>query len=400
MNESSLGRNHFLGFSAGIAAFALCSASYASSTPVANVPSNICATSVAANPAIGYTPCANPLSDTSSFVGARSDPGAGIGPIDEWNYCRYLDNNSVSTSLFVPFRTYPEWNAFIAHAPSFIARTPCARQTTYTVTPDSSCISPSPSSTSIALPYDRAVSPALTLTKTANFTCVGGTEAVTVVFTAGPSTDGAPPSFASSGWTAAPSYAYSSTAGQCGSANGVGSPTPPPTADLCATGTPSAVTARPNGTWNWTCTNGTAANCEAPTTCGGKNATLSLPSGSFWSGTVSNQVIYAGNMSGDSQISLSGDNNLVCNPGGGNTTVNINGNGNAFSAPGGNVLYNITGNYNSISGFGGCNAFFISGTGNSWSGGGGGTYVVVNGVTMSPPGCPGQVIGAGTYVEP
>ena len=398
MNRSPLCRNRFLGFFAGIAAFALCPASYANSVIVANVPSNVCATSVAANPATGYTPCANPLSDTSTFVGARSDPGAAIGPIDEWNYCRYVDNNSTSTALFVPFRTSLEWGSFIAHAPSFIGLTLCARQTTYTVTPDSSCASPRPSSVPIALPYDRAVSPALTVTRTANFTCLGGTEAVTVVFTAGPSTDGAPPSFASSGWTVAPSYAYTA-ADQCGSANGVGSPTPPSAAELCAAGTASTVTAGAvNASWDWTCGN---QSCKAPITCGGRNATMSLPSGGgFWLSTVSNQVIYAGNMPGNSQISLSGDNNMVCNPGGGNTTINVNGSGNVFSAGAGNVLFNIIGNNNLISNFGGCDAFFISGTGNSWSGGGGGTYAVVNGATMSPPGCPGQVIGAGGYVEP
>ena len=45
----------------------------------------------------------------------RTSPGAAAPPIDAWYSCRYVDNNG-NDSLFVPFKTWTEWDAFIQNA--------------------------------------------------------------------------------------------------------------------------------------------------------------------------------------------------------------------------------------------------------------------------------------------
>jgi hypothetical protein len=61
-----------------------------------------------------------PTQVPAPYVGARSDPGDGGGAIDVWGLCRYVDDVSTATSLFVPFRSAPEWSAFIDNAPGGI----------------------------------------------------------------------------------------------------------------------------------------------------------------------------------------------------------------------------------------------------------------------------------------
>ena len=71
--------------------------------------------------------CPNPLYSTTTPYpdAARSDPGGtsngmALGPIDVWSRCRYVDNISASSSIFVPFRSLPEWLAFTKSAPASI----------------------------------------------------------------------------------------------------------------------------------------------------------------------------------------------------------------------------------------------------------------------------------------
>lgn len=400
MKKSSLRYNYLLGFSVGTAALAICGASYAGEGTLALA--NVCASS-ATSAIDGYVPCqaaivhAPPVVTTAAdgvtpIVAARSDQGSATNPIDAFNYCRYIDNHStgVGTPLFVPFKTFLEWTSFINNKPSFVTLTPCARQTTYTLTPDRNCASPSPPSATVTLPYDRVLSPALTLTDTQNFTCTDGTETATATFTAGASTDGSTPGFASSGWVApVVTYVYAANA-QCGSANGTGVDSAPST-NLCDAGTASAVSGR-GLAWNWTCAGsggGTTASCSAARTCGGQAVT------SIGGGAGNNQVIYGG--IADVVMSISGNNNLICEEAG-DMTINIIGDGNILADIAGNDLVNVTGNNNNLSSAAsGCDAYFISGNGNLAPIVG---FVTVNGTQVLPPSCSGATIGAGTYVEP
>jgi hypothetical protein len=61
-----------------------------------------------------------------NFQAVRDDPGSPLEPIDAWNLCRYITNTSDSTSIFVPFNTSLEWQAFINNAPSFMSLNTCA----------------------------------------------------------------------------------------------------------------------------------------------------------------------------------------------------------------------------------------------------------------------------------
>jgi Protein of unknown function (DUF1565) len=72
-------------------------------------------------------------------------------------------------------------------------------------------------------------------------------------------------------------FASSTVNGNCGSANGVASCTPP-NGSLCSSGIASAVSGSGNGPWAWSCAGsggGTSATCNAPagTDCGGGGGT-------------------------------------------------------------------------------------------------------------------------------
>jgi hypothetical protein len=113
--------------------------------------------------------CASAIK-TDSYSSAKTvnNTVAGV-PVDAWNYCRYIDNFDPVNSLFVPFRTDIEWVAFRDNHPPLISLAHCARPTTvFAIPPSSACISPSPVSVPVSLPYDRT---GAIRTFTASFSC-------------------------------------------------------------------------------------------------------------------------------------------------------------------------------------------------------------------------------------
>jgi len=120
----------------------------------------------------GSEACTTPIVGTSVYNAGRSNPGNAVVPVDVWNTCRWIDNTTTATnplSLFVPFNSKPEWDAFVAHHPaSAINLAHCARQASLTILPSSACGSPSPATHPIGLPYARVGE---TQTKSVDFTC-------------------------------------------------------------------------------------------------------------------------------------------------------------------------------------------------------------------------------------
>ncbi|MBI3419108.1 MAG: hypothetical protein HY053_03135 [Proteobacteria bacterium] len=55
----------------------------------------------------------------SDYCGANANTSAAIAPIEAWNICRWVDNNS-STQVFVPFKSSIEWTKFLAAAPDLL----------------------------------------------------------------------------------------------------------------------------------------------------------------------------------------------------------------------------------------------------------------------------------------
>jgi len=93
----------------------------------------------------GRQACPGPITDTSTYLGVRTDMGLALFPIDISGYkaCRYIDNSSnpPGTSLFVPFKSQTEWQDFYSNAPQsnpFLSAVHCSRPytpATYTVPP-------------------------------------------------------------------------------------------------------------------------------------------------------------------------------------------------------------------------------------------------------------------------
>ena len=248
-----------------------------------------------------------------TYDAARADPGMAGPPIDVWNFCRYVDNYGTN-SLFVPFRTSPEWVAFVNHREPGLTLVTCSRPGSVNVPSDYPTY-PNPTGLqdlplnpwynaelacdtgqeiSVSLAYART---GTTITSTEQFTCTvkglcddaappncGADQnwqlTATATLTAGVAPDSAATPV-SGGWMLTnvvyagtkppPNPAPTPIDGQCGSANG----TPvsaAPSSELCAVGAASAVNG--SGPWTWTCAGsngGTDANCSAPVTCGGTN---------------------------------------------------------------------------------------------------------------------------------
>ena len=97
---------------------------------VLSASSSINATSAYTNPSISSCATTGGCYDaTKSSHGSKAQ-----FPIDVWGTCRYVDNNTSSSDLFVPFRTQPDWKAFVQTAEALgsplstnITTTPCAR---------------------------------------------------------------------------------------------------------------------------------------------------------------------------------------------------------------------------------------------------------------------------------
>ncbi len=256
-----------------------------------NLPTDQCAITagsiwqpVCKNPLTAYknSDYAQPLTP-SPYDAGRSDPGNANGPIDVWDICRYVENNSPGTSIFVPFKSAPEWQAFTQHSPANIAYAEhCSRPTILTIPPGPTCTvppTPPPPSQPADFPYapfDNQANPpkGVSMKVILQFACVdaGGTpwtQQATVQST-GLDSDNA----VSSGFDAQhpswsnPIVTYSTQAsvnGVCGSDNGQSlsslTPTDP---NLCSTGTVANFSG--SGPWSWMCDGsggGVNASCAA-----------------------------------------------------------------------------------------------------------------------------------------
>ncbi len=144
------------------------------------------------------------------FDAARSDPGLAGPPIDVWGICRYVDNDG-KDSLFVPFRTAPEWQSFVeGHPKAEINLVTCSRPGSVNVPSDYPTY-PNPTGlenpqqnpwynaglacdtaqeNSVSLPYART---GTQITATTQFTCAADgqawTQTATATFTAGTAPD-------------------------------------------------------------------------------------------------------------------------------------------------------------------------------------------------------------------
>ncbi len=269
----------------------------------ANPPSQYLAVTTSTyNPWLGIT--------TTAYQAVRSDWGPPLVPVDVWNMCRYINNNSPGTgsSIFVPFKSSHEWQNFVAVAGSaslpYIALSTCAvpwqpptpAADTQAGDPQY-CGSPTLSAPPPPLPYAQT-STSYQQSPPAQYscTCADGVtkwaQAAANTYYAGNSDNQTilgGPQDSQGGWrqttpanctgslinnvcyTGAVPDGCGGGDGQCGPANGVASQNPPSgDSNLCTAGTPSAVTQDGNSNWIWTCTGSgsgpnNVANCSAPT---------------------------------------------------------------------------------------------------------------------------------------
>jgi len=178
--------------------------------------------------------------------------------------CRYVDNGS-SSSVFVPFRSMDEWNAFVNNYPSSIVSLAfCSRPRTFEIAPDDQCPSPDPTKVDYDLSYART---GTTKNYTAVFECGSGIlEIVKSYFLAGVSPDTATPD---SGWERS-DVIY--IPGGCGDASGVKTGTKPASGLCTGEGVSASSVAEGTDTWTWSCSasgeNGdVTVSCEAPKGC-------------------------------------------------------------------------------------------------------------------------------------
>ena len=212
--------------------------------------------------------CPNPLfSTTTPFPdAARSDPngpknGQALGPIDVWSKCRFVDNISTSSSIFVPFRSLNEWNAFANNAPKAIASlTHCSRVMGDSIPPNyedsNNCFNANPASQPVSLAYARYPDPATNQppqqTIQVSFQCTDAsgknpwTETATAVYQ-GRDSD----TYYDTSWVRTSlTYSSSGTNAKCGADNGGNFNTlAPDDSNLCASGIVQNFTAPQLGTW-------------------------------------------------------------------------------------------------------------------------------------------------------
>ncbi|MGE0109782.1 MAG: hypothetical protein AB7S81_08505 [Bdellovibrionales bacterium] len=77
-------------------------------------------------PTTGDITCGDSTAVTSTYWGARVNPGIALTPIDVHTQCRYVDNNSAD-GYFVPFKISEEWKAFRSYPPTGVSLVTCAR---------------------------------------------------------------------------------------------------------------------------------------------------------------------------------------------------------------------------------------------------------------------------------
>jgi hypothetical protein len=247
-----------------------------STAGLSDLPSNECDMSFSTS---SNSPCpasAVIVNNTNApIVAARSIAhSAALTPIDAYGYCRYVNNNSTD-SIFLPFRTSPEWLAFIVNHPPGINLVDCSRGGLVFVPPNfgasaqtNQCASDPPSQP-VTAPY-RPYPPAATYTSAPlTFHCTSSspspagtafTETAVAQLTGIDSGYGPNPGVV--GWDISDVlYTYN---GMCGASNGAVASTAP-TTDLRNIGAPSSPTQASDGSWNWACSGGNGGG--APATC-------------------------------------------------------------------------------------------------------------------------------------
>ncbi len=282
-----------------------------------------------------WTPlCPNLLYSTTTATpdpyAGRSDPGTAIGPIDVWGICRYVDNISASTSVFVPFRSQPEWQAFYKNAPAAtVSLVHCSKpQDGLKISASGACspYAPNPASPFIIsepdyyrctadgsggckMPYAPSWKPQVNFTCTPPVPGAPWQETATATFTGLDSDSG-------SSWKTPPTMSYTATAATCGSANGSAAASPP-ASGLCNYGVFSGLSG--SGPWTWTCTTGQppipVANCStaAVTNCAAGTETWTVGSA-----TCSGPIAATNNGSSNPVTSTNGNTgtaNFTCSSG-------------------------------------------------------------------------------------
>jgi len=252
--------------------------------PLAALPNNECDLTSAcytdtgplgANGGTYYYWAANSPTPPNLYVGARSVHGStASGAMDLWGTCRYVDNISPRSSIFVPFNSALEWTQFVSNVPpSIIKFRDCslAMADNVKTDPDGTC-KPAQSQ-QVILPYTPYPDPntgvGTVITKNLTFNCKnadGSTwqETATATYQGNDvKTDFDARGNPNPGW-AQVSLTYGQTPinGTCGDAtkNPVQSP---PISNLCSAGTASATVETPDHRYfNWTC-QGAAGGIDA-----------------------------------------------------------------------------------------------------------------------------------------
>jgi hypothetical protein len=77
------------------------------------------------NCTVGGGACGSSIS-VNNAKGLQLNAGTAQTPVDVHGRCRYIDNSS-SSSYFVPLKSSEEWEAFLAHPPSGVSLSKCAK---------------------------------------------------------------------------------------------------------------------------------------------------------------------------------------------------------------------------------------------------------------------------------
>jgi hypothetical protein len=223
----------------------------------------------------GGKPCPNILayqsgnySDpiTPTLDSGASDPGGSYtGYVDAWDICRYISNKTLpgpsGTSIFVPWKTQPEWQDFTNVAePSkklpvsnIVFAEHCSRPASFPIYPDTDCTTTAPQPYEVANfpyePYDQTTGQGASQSVTLAFACAGGWTQTATVSSTGLDSD----KLASNGFSptspswALPSVTYTHEDGSTGSGH-VGR--------ICGTDSSGCnVPIPPDGCWNSICPN-------------------------------------------------------------------------------------------------------------------------------------------------
>jgi hypothetical protein len=286
VNETDFGKaTRTILFLALIFTFLWCPESYAGSPTLSAAQCDITISGMA----IPACPSSDPDAaiTTPAYNAVRSDQGLAAVPVDVYGLCRYIDNNSTGqgTSIFVPFNSGTEWQAFLDNLPSYMSVEHCSKPTTFTVRPGPGCY-PVPPATSVTsqsanFPYarfDQTTNAGVhdTVTLTFNCTDMSGSPWTQTAYVqaTGLDSDIANPSWQEE----AVNYSTVPT-GICGNLNGYdgevnnynGCPYQTANMTYCASGIVSALSCRTGRVGNgsvgvcsctWTCS-GTSAQCSA-----------------------------------------------------------------------------------------------------------------------------------------